>query len=147
MLLNDLINKCYHSDLFTRGSVQSLSCVQFFVTPWTVAHQVSLSFTNFQSLFKLLSIKLVMPSSHLILCFPLLLPLSIFPSIRVFQMSQFFSSGGHSIGVSASASVLPMNIQDQFPLQWIGWIYLQSTRLSRVSNTNTTVQKHQFFCA
>ena len=63
-----------------------------------------------------------------------------------FQMSQFFASGGQSIGVSASASSLPMNIQDWFPLGWTGWISLQAKRLSRVFS-NTTVQKHQFFSA
>ena len=78
-------------------------------------------------------------------CSLLLLP-SIFPSIRLFQMSQFFASGGQSIGVSASASVLPMNIQDWFPLGWTGWISLQSKGLSTVFS-NTTVQKHQFFGA
>ena len=71
-------------------------------------------------------------------------PPSIFPSIRVFSMSQFFASGGQSIGVSASASVLPMNIQDRFPLGWTGWISLLSKGLSRVFS-NTTVQKHRFF--
>ena len=86
----------------------------------------------------------MMPSSHLLLCHPLLLLLSILPSIRVFSMSQFFTSGGQSFGVSASASVLPMNIQDWFPLGWTGWISLQSKGLSRVFS-NTTVQKHQFF--
>ena len=86
----------------------------------------------------------VMPSNHLILCFPLLLLPSIFPSIRSFPMSQFFASGGQSIGVSASASVLPMNIQDWFPWGWTGWISLQSMGLSRVF-PKTTVQKHQFF--
>ena len=74
-----------------------------------------------------------------------LLPL-IFPSIRDFQMSQFFTSGGQSSGVSASASVLPMNIQDWFTLGWTGWISLQSKGLSRVFS-NTTVKKHQFFIA
>ena len=67
------------------SSVQSLSCVQLFATPWTAAHQASLSITNSQSLLKLVSIELVMPSSHLILCRPLLLLPSIFPSIRVFS--------------------------------------------------------------
>ena len=67
-----------------------------------------------------------------------------FPASGSFQMSQFFASGGQSIGVSASASVLPMNIQDWSPLGWTGWISLQSKGLSRVSS-NTTVQKHQFF--
>ena len=94
-------------------------------------------------LLKLTSIKWVMPSNHLILCHPLLLLPSIFPSIRVFPTSQFFSSGGQSIGVSASTSVLPMNIQDWFPLGWTGWISLQSKGLQRVFS-NTTVQKHQF---
>ena len=83
----------------------------------------------------------MMPSNHLILYHLLLLPPSIFPSIRVFLMSQFFTSGGQSIGVSASASVLPMNIQDWFPLGWTDWISLQSKGLSRVFS-NTTVQKH-----
>ena len=70
--------------------------------------------------------------------------LQSFPASESFQMSQFFTSIGQSIGVSASASVLPMNIQDWFPLGWIGWISLQSKGLSRVFS-NTTVQKHQFF--
>ena len=69
-----------------------------------------------------------------------------FPASGSIQMSQFFTSGGKNIGVSVSASVLPMNIQDWFPLRWIGWISLQSKRLSRVFS-NTTVQKHQFFGA
>ena len=89
-----------------------LSCVQLFVTSWTAACQVSLSFTNSQSLLKLMSIESVMPSNHLILCCPLLLQLHSFPALGSFQMSQFFASGGQSIGASASASVLPMNIQD-----------------------------------
>ena len=88
--------------------------------------------------------QLVMSSNHLILCHPLLLLPSIFPSIRVFPMSRFFTSGGQSIGVSTSISVLPMNIQDWFPLGWTGWISLKSTGLPRVFS-NTTVQKHQFF--
>ena len=94
------------------SSVQLLSHVQLFATTWTAACQASLSITNSQSLLKLMSMELVMPSNHLILCHPLLLLPSIFPSIRVFPVSQFFASGGQSIGVSASASVLPMNIQD-----------------------------------
>ena len=91
-------------------SVQKLSCVRLFVTPWTTARQASLSITNSWNLLKLMSIELVMPSNHLILCHPFLLLPSIFPSIRSFPLSQFFTSGGQSIG--ASASVLPMNIQD-----------------------------------
>ena len=115
-------------------------------TPWTAAHQAFLSITNSRSLLKLMSIESVMPSNHLILCRPLLLLPSIFPRIRIFffPMSQFFASGGQSIGVSASASVLPMNMQDWFPLGWTGWISLQSKGLSRVFS-NTTVPKHQFF--
>ena len=81
---------------------------------------------------------------HLIFSCPLLLPLSIFPGIRVFPVSQFFPSGGQSIGVSASEPVLPMNIQDWFPLGWTGWISLQPKGFSRVFS-KTTVQKHQFF--
>ena len=127
-----------------------LSCVRLFTfvqlcqIPWTAACQASLSITNPQSLLKLMCIKSVMPSNHLIVCWPCLLPL-IFPNIRVFSMSQFFASGGQSTGVSAS-SVLPMNIEDCFPLGWTGWISLQSKGLSRVFS-NTTVQKHQFFGA
>ena len=71
--------------------------------------------------------------------------LQSFPASGSFQMSQFFASGGQSVGVSASASVLPMNIQDWFPLGWTGWIFLQSKGLSRVFNN--TVQKHQFISA
>ena len=80
-------------------------------------------------------------SSSVILFFSCL---QSFPASGSFQMSQFFPSGGQSIRVSASASVLPMNIQDWFPLGWTGWISLQSKGLSRVFTT--TVQKHQFFC-
>ena len=72
--------------------------------------------------------------------------LQSFPASGSFQMSQFFASSGQSTGVSASASVLPVNIQDWFPLGWTGWISLQSKGLSRVFS-NTTVQKHQFFGA
>ena len=83
------------------------------------------------------------PTISTILCHPLLLLPSIFPSIRVFPMSHFFQSGGQSIGTLASASVLPMNIQDWFPLGFTGLISMLSKGLSRVFNT--TVQKHQFF--
>ena len=86
----------------------------------------------------------VMPSNHLILCCPLLLLPSIFPSIRVCSNESAFASGGQSSGVSASTSVLPVNTQWS-PLGWTGWISLQSKGLSRVFS-NTTVQKHQFFC-
>ena len=107
-------------------SVQSLSCVWLFATPCTAACQASLSITNSWSSLKLMSIESAMSFNHLILCHPLLLLPSIFPSIRVFSYSQLFTSGVQSIGVSASTSVLPMNIQDWFPLGWTGWISLQS---------------------
>ena len=104
--------------------------------PITAACQVSLSITNSQSLLKLMSIESVMPSNQLILCHPLLLPPSIFPSsLGSFQMSQFFASGGRSIGSSASTSVLPMNIQDWSPIGWTGWISLQSPPLTRAQTT------------
>ena len=97
------------------------------------------------SLLKLMSIESVMPSNHLILCCPLLLLSSIFPRIRdFFPVCQFFALGGQSIGVSASAWVLPMNFQDWFPLGLTGLIFLQSKGLSRVFSS-TTVWKHQFF--
>ena len=99
--------------MFKTKSVQfSRSVLSVPATPWTAALQASLSTTNSQSLLKVMSIALVMPSNHLILCCPLLLPPSICPTSGSFQMSQFFTSGGQSIEVSASASVLPMNIQD-----------------------------------
>ena len=97
------------------------------------------------SLLKLTSIELVMPSSHLILCRPLLLLPLIFCSVRVFPMSWLLASSGQSIGASASASVLPMNIQGWFPLGLTGLIFL-SRELSSVSS-GTAVQKHQFFGA
>jgi len=125
-------------------SVQSLCHVRLFATPWTAARQAYLSITNSPSLLKLMSIESVMPSNHLILCVPFSSCLQSFPASGSFQMSQFFASGGQSIGVSALASVLPMNTQDLFPLGWTGWISLQSKGLSRVFS-NTTVQKHQFF--
>ena len=105
------------------SSVQSLSHVQLFATPWTAAHQASPSITNCRSPPKPMSIESMMPSNHLILCRPLLLLLSIFPSIRV------FTSGGQSIEVSASTSVLPMNTQHWSPLGWTGCISWQSKGL------------------
>ena len=92
--------------------VQSLSHVRLFVTSWTAARQASLSITNSGSLLKLMSIELVMPPNHLILCHPLLLPPSIFLSIRVFSNEPVLHISGQTIGVSPSTSVLPMNIQD-----------------------------------
>ena len=95
---------------------------------------------------KLMSIESVMPSNYLILCHPLSSCLQSFPASGSFLMSQFFTSSGQSIGVSASASVLSMNIQDWFPLGWTSWISFRSKGLSRVFS-NTTVQNHQFFGA
>ena len=100
--------------------------------------------TNSQSPSKSMSIESVMPSNRLIICRPLLLLPSIFPSIRVFSNESPLPSGSQSIGVWALASVLPMNIQDWFPSRWTGWTSLLSKGLSRVFS-NTTVQKHRFF--
>ena len=121
--------------------VQLLSRVRIFATPWTAARLTSLSFPIFQSSLKLMSIASVMPSNHLILCHPLLLLPSVFPSIRVFSKeSVLFTSGGQSSGASASASVLPMNIQDWSPLGWTGLISVHSKGVSRVFSS-TTVPK------
>ena len=128
------------------SSVQSLSHVWHFATPWIAAHQASLSITNSWSSPKLMSIKSVMPSSHLILCCPLSYCPQYFPASGSFPTSQLFASSGQNIGVSASTSVLPMNTQDWSPLGCTGWISLHSKGLSRVFS-NTTVQKHQFFGA
>ena len=129
---------------FNAIALQSLGCIQLFATPWTVVHQTSLSFTISQNCLKLMSIELVMPSSHLILCHaPLLLP-SIFSSIKVFSRESALCISWPKYWSFASASVLPMNTQDWSPLGWPGWISLQSKGLSRVFS-NTTVQKTQFF--
>ena len=119
--------------------VQSLSHVWLFATPWTTARQAFLSFITSRSLLKLLSIESVMPSNHLILCCPLLLP-SIFPSIRVFSNESTLHIRWPKYW-SFRFSLL-MNIKDWFPLGLTGLISLQSKGLSRVFS-NTTVQKHQ----
>ena len=146
MLLFHLkVQKYWKAYTKMKPSVQSLSHIWLFVTSWTAARQASLSITNCWSLLKFMSITLVMPcNNHLILCRPLLLRRQSFPASESFLMSQFFTSGGQSIGVSASAWVLPMNIQGLFPLGWPGWISLQSKGFSRVFSS-ITVQKHQFF--
>ena len=128
------------------NSVQSLSHVGLFATPWTAAHQASLSITNSRACSD------SYPSSWL--CHPTIsssvVPFSSclqsFPASGSFPVSQFFALGGQNIGASTSASVLPMNTQDWFPLGLTGLISLQPKGLSRVFS-NTTVQKHQFFCA
>ena len=124
--------------------VPSLSCVRLFSTPWTAASQASLSFTISQSLLKLMFIESVIPSKHLVLCHPLLLLPLIFPSTRVFSNESALCIRWPNIG--ASASVLPMNFQDIFPLGLTGLTSLQSKGPSRVF-CNTTVQKHPFFSA
>ena len=116
-------------------SVQSLSNVWLFVTPWTAAHQASLSITNSNSCPLSRWCHLTISSSVIFLFSR---PQS-FPASGSFQMSQLFTSEGQLTGVSASTSVLPMNIQDWFPLGWTGWICLQSKGLSRVFSS-TTVQ-------
>ena len=102
------------------SSVQSLSHVWLFATPWTASQQGLLFFTNTWSLGKLMSIELVTPSNHLILCHPLLLLPSSFPSNRVISNKSVLHISWQNIGGSISASVLPMNIQDWFPLGWLG---------------------------
>ena len=134
---------CY---TFQFCSVQLLSHVWLFATPWIAASQASLSITNSRTSLKLVSIDRwchpAISSSvvHFSSC-----PQSITES-GAFIMSQLFAWVGQSIGVSALASVLPMNTQDWPPLEWTGWISLQSKGLSRVFS-NTTVQNHQFFGA
>ena len=116
--------------------VQSLSHVQLFVTPWTAAHQASLSFTMSQSLLKLLSIESVMPTNISSSVVPFSSSLQSFPASGSFLMSRLFESGGQSIGASASASVFPVNTQDLFALGLMGLNSLQSKGLSRVSVEN-----------
>jgi len=129
---------------YSKSHIQlNCSVVSDSATLCTAARQASLCITNFQ----LMSTKSMMPSNHFILCCPLLLPPSIFPSTRVFfNESALCMRWTKSIAVPASASVLPMNTQDWSALGWTGWISLQSKGLSRVFSS-TRVQKHQFFGA
>ena len=122
------------------SSVQSFSHVRLFVTPWTAAHQASLSIANSQIWLKLMSITLVMPSNHLILSCPLLLLFSVFLSIRVFSNESVLH-----IRWPASASVLPMNIQDWFPLGWIGWISLTLKSLLQYHSSKAAVLRRSAF--
>ena len=131
------------------SSVQSLSCVWLFAkTPWTAARQASMSITNSRSLLKLISIESVMLSNHLVLCGPLLL-LQSFLASGSFQMSQFFTSGGQGIGVSTSALVLPMDIQDWFPLGWtsLDLLAVQETLKSLLQhhNSKASILRHSTF--
>ena len=123
------------------SSVQSLSPVRLFATPWIAAHQASLSITNSRSSLRLTSIKSVMPSSHLILCCPLLLLSPIPPSIRVFSNELTLCMRWPNYW-SFSLIIIPSKeTQGWSPSEWTGWISLQSKGLSRVFS-NTTVQKH-----
>ena len=134
------LSPCQERDLSSSCSVQFIAQLcPTLCDPMDCSTPGFLVHTNSWSLLKLMSIESVIPSNHLTLCRPLLLWPSVIPSISV-----FFTSGGQSIGVSSSASVLPMNIQDWSPLKWTGWISLESKGLSRVFS-NATVQKHQFF--
>ena len=127
------------------SSVQSLSCVRLFATPWTVARQASLSITNSWSPPNSYPLSWWCHPTSLSSVVPFYSRLQCFEASGSFQMSQHLESGGQSIGVSASASVLTKNTQDWSPLEWTGWISLQ-WGLSRVFS-KTTVQKHQFFDA
>ena len=128
-LLRDLQLRDIYKHILTFSSVQFSSVAQLCLTlcdPWTAARNASLSITNSWSPPKHTSIESVMPSNHLFLCHPLLLLPSVFPSIRVFTNESVLLNRWPSIGVSASASVLPLNTQDWSPLGWTGWISLQS---------------------
>ena len=122
---------CYSN--FQFSSVQSLSCVRLFATPWITAHQASLSITNSQSSLKLISTESHKPSNHIILCQPLLFLPSIFPASGSLPMSQLSVSGGQTIG--ALAPVLPMNIQGWFHLGLADLISFQSKGFSRLTQT------------
>ena len=119
-------------------SIQSLSRDQLFATSWIAARQASQSVNNSWSLCKLISIESVMPSNRFILVVPFSPCPQSFPASESFPMSQLFAWSGQSIGVSALASVLPKSTQGRSPLEWTGWISLQSKGLSRVFS-NTTV--------
>ena len=124
--------------------VQLLSHVRLFTTPWTLACQASLSFTMSWTLLKLMSTGCYSTISSLVV--PFSSSVQSFLASGSFPVSRLFTSGSQSIGVSALVSVLPMNIQDWFPLRLTGLVSLQFKGLSRVFS-NTTVQKHQFFSA
>ena len=129
------------------SSVQLLSHVRLFATPWTSAHQASMSITNSRSLFKFTSIELVTPSNHLILCYPLLLLPSIFLSISVFSNELALHIRWPEYW-SFIISINPSNdIQGWFPLGLTGLISLQSKGLSRVWNPRGGVISHSFHWA
>ena len=131
--------------LFVIVVVQSVSCVQLFSTPWTAAHQTSLSIINSRTLLKLMSIESVMSSNHLILCHPLLLTPLIFHSIRVFSSESVLRIRWPKYR-SFSISISPYNEYSGLISFRMGWISLPFKGLSRVFS-NTTAQQHQFFNA
>ena len=151
--LQKILNRSRANRISLVSSLQfSRSVMSYSLWPHGL-QQASLSITSSRRSLRLMSIELVMPSTHLISCRSLLLGTNLpeedwrsFPASESFLKSQFFASDGQSIGVSASTSVLPMNIQDWFPLGWTGLICLLSKGLSSVFS-NTTVEKHQFFGA
>ena len=138
-----LCTECFEDQSVQFSWVQSLSCVRLFATPWVAARQASLSITNSQNLLRLTSIESVMPSSHLILCHPLLLLPPIPPSIRVFSNESPLRMRWPKYW-SFSCSIIPSKEIPGLIFRMTGWISLQSKGLSRVFS-NTTVQKHQFF--
>ena len=145
MILSNSKNDKYFIFKVSFSSVQSLSRVRLFVTPWIAARQASLSITNSQSSLRLTSIESVMPSSHLIFCCPLLLP-AVPPSIRVFSNESTLCMRWPKYW-SFSFSIIPSKEHPgliSFRMDWL--ISLQSKGLSRVFS-KTTVQKHQFFSA
>ena len=138
-----------HRFLLKWGNCQFSSVTQLCLTLCDTMNSSTpdfLSITNSRSPPKPMSVESVIPSSHLILCRPFSSCPQSFPASGSFPMSQPFTWGGQSIGVSASTSVLPMNTQDWSPLEWTAWIFMQSNGLSRVFS-NATFQKHQFFGA
>ena len=131
------------------SSVQLLILVQLFVTPQTAACQASLSITNSRRLLKLMSIELVMPSNHSYSVVPFSSHLQSCPASGSFQMSQFFASGGQSIGVSALASVLPMKYSEliSFRIDWFDFLAVQETLRSLLQHhsSKASILQHSAF--
>ena len=133
-----------HTMFFQFSSVQSFNCVRLFAIPWTAAHQASLSITNSWSLLKLMSIKSVMPSNHLILCQSLLLPPSIFPNIRVFSKKSVLRIRWPKY-CSFSFSISPSNEYSgliSFRIDWLDLLAVQGTFKSLLQHHSS---KYQFF--
>ena len=128
-------------------SVQLPSSISLFVIPWTAGYQTSLSVTSSWCSLKLTSINSVMPSNHPILFIPFSSCHQSFPASGSFPKSHFFATGGQSIGASASASVLPMNIRDWFPLGLTGLISLHSKGLSRVFSNTPSSKASILWCS